>query len=192
MLTVLGLLGVVLGAGVANAKKQKNKQAEYLNSVEEVFDKIDKGGTLNVTVNGVSPIKLRRGEQLVAIHHNVKMGTYKASSRASGGGITFRHNLGGGFAFRAASGHMARHKDWVFDEEGSLYITSKGVFFKGRTANTTILYDKMSVAVCGDGKTLQIEKQQGKHTRFVLSAKDTVLPAVSAFMFEWSQGRAQI
>ncbi len=164
-----------------------NKQKEYQNRLESAFAGMNNKSN-NVSIIESSPIKLKKGESLLAYFDNTQMGTYKRNGTMVSHGVTARIRIAKGVSYRMGVGQLAMLKSWVFDELGTLYITTKGVFFNGSHANTFISYDNMMQCITPDGINLMVDKRSGKDVCFKLPTE--LDPKLAVIMYAYSMGGA--
>ena len=134
-----------------------------------------------------SPIRLTSNEKLFGVYHNVKMGTYKANGKMSYTGLGVKVRLAKGVYIGSARGKATRDKSWIFDEVGTLYITSKGLQFDGTTSNVMIAYNK-TVNIGCDGKHMYVDKTQGKDVCFKVN-KHEFSPEHAMLVYGYSTGQ---
>lgn len=172
-----------------NTKKveeQKEAENEYIKKMESIIEGINNGTVTYTKIDSDIPIRLKQGEYTVAMYKNVRCGTYKNTGKVNYVGGSGRIRIAKGVSINTGRRKAVSEKGWVFDQEGTIYITNKRIIFNGDHTNTNLPYDKMLSAVCTDGEYLMVDRETGKDVCFYFS--DFFPPEHSVFVYVNGRG----
>ncbi len=164
----------LLKKGVNKIKKvhadAKHKN-QYRERVEAEIDNIKAKGS--TSVESTAPFKLKKGEKYIAGVEAV-LGTYKRDGNFQYGAMTARIKIAKGVHFRLGQGRVGMSKSWMYDQPGTLHLTTDRLIFNGVNKNTTLKWDKVIKVSCtDDGQQIYIDKESGSDLSFNL---DSIIP----------------
>jgi hypothetical protein len=165
-----GFIGVILSVAtlvlgfqyLVKTGRNKDNQ-DFVDRIKKAADAICEKA--QAQFDDASPIPLKKGEHFIAEFPNTRMATYKCNGQFAYAAAVFRYK-----GLRLGSGQVIRQKDWIFDQEGTLYLTSDKLIFDGGTSNVEVPYGKMlNLDVHNHyGKGLYVNKRTGKDIMFVI------------------------
>jgi len=88
-------------------------------------------------------IRLSKGEKCYACFDNLSLMAYRRDGRVGAYGITLRKKVARGVYLRAGTGRFAIPKSLQTISSGSLYVTTKGIFFDGDKKNLKLPWSKI-------------------------------------------------
>ena len=157
-------------------KKGEQQQVDdFIDKVKQAADVICEKKKINFSDE--SPIPLRKGEHFIVAFPHTQMATYKSNGEFAYAAGVFRYK-----GLRLGGGQVIRNKDWVFDQSGTLYLTSGRLVFDGGNTNVEVPYNKMlGLDVHGQyGKGLYVNKRTGKDIMFVVEGIEYMADKVAA------------
>lgn len=158
-----------------NKVKELHAEAKYKNQYRErVEAEIDSmKSTGSTMVESTAPFKLKKGEKYIAGVEAV-LGTFKNDGNFKYGAMTARIKIAKGVHFRLGQGRIGMNKSWVYDQPGTLHLTTDRLIFNGVNKNTTLKWDKVIKVSCtDDGQQIYIDKESGSDLSFNL---DSIIP----------------
>lgn len=145
-------------------RQQKQDEADTQLFVSE-FQRIGEGYEKTGIPTIESDISLKRGESLHVRLGGIQWMEYrkKSTGRVTAHGLTARVKIAKGLYYRAGTGQVITERiDQLTPiDNGDLYFTNKGIFFRGNLGNKNISYDKI-IMLTPFQKGIKIERETGK------------------------------
>jgi len=173
----------------AAAKYAAKYKSEYADRVAKIMDdiienqKVD-GTTVLSNISKTAPFKMKKGESFL-FSINATLGTYKNDGRVSYGGLTGSIRVAKGVRFRVGSGRIAMGKSWVFDNPGTLHVTTDRIIFDGATKNVNSKLDKIiKMGIDPNEMILTVDRETGGDWWFRVDQWPTENEMAGFFMFQ--------
>lgn len=179
---------IILNA-IFKSLNNSNKNKELL-KVQDDFVKRTQDEMLKLinnksfSVNDDRPIPMKKDEKLISIIENVSMGVYKRDGRVGYYGLSTRLKIIGGVSLRSFRGKVECGKSWVFEQVGTLYVTTKGFVFNGGTENINIPFSKTLQAISPNGCDLYVDRMTGKD--IIFKTNNEITPTLNAIIHAFS------
>ena len=139
-----------------------------------------------------SDISLKRGETLHVRLGGIQWMEYrkKRTGRVMAHGLTARVKIAKGLYYRAGTGQVISESvDQLTPiDNGDLYFTNKGVFFRGNLGNKNVPYDKI-VMLTPFQKGIKIERETGKDVYIPCSVRPDNAAAIVLLWDKIRSGR---
>lgn len=110
-------------------------------------------------------IRLAKGEKCYACFDDLSLKAYRRDGRVGAYGITLRKKVFKGVYLRAGTGRFAAPKSLQEVSNGSLYVTTKGIFFDGDRKNIKLPWSKIMKEDVGENH-ISLEPSNGEPILF--------------------------
>lgn len=171
IIIIVILVGVVIAYSYYSSKRTEKASIQYkqeeantqtfLAEFQRIGEKYETSGIPQID----SDISFKRGETLHVKVEGIQWMEYrkKRTGRVMAHGVTARVKIAKGLFYRAGTGQMISESiDQLTPvDNGDLYFTNKGVFFRGNLGNKNIPYDKI-IMLTPFQKGIKIERDAGK------------------------------
>lgn len=173
----------------SEARAAAKYKSEYADRVVKIMEDIIEnqkadGTTVLSNISKNAPFKLKKGESFL-FSVNATLGTYKNDGRVSYGGLTGSIKVAKGVRFRVGSGRMAMGKSWVFDNPGTLHVTTDRIIFDGASKNVNSSLDKITnMGIDSNEMILTVDRETGADWWFRVDQWPTENEMAGFFMFQ--------